>query len=129
MVCPFSFSVCGGLSEPPHADLNLCLATREDDPHWASFVCWVVEGTFFAECYKTTEFSFNNMPLVGLFGPSFERMFWDSICAVGNCGSICSRNVEPFIPRTGLNLLYDVDKLVTIELSTAWFASMPDLFF
>jgi len=88
-------------------DSNLCLVTRQDDLQWSSFVFWIVEATFYAEENGITMALSNDMPTVNLFGHDFQRMFRDVILSVGNYGEIYERNVQPFVPRSGLNLLYD----------------------
>lgn len=92
---------------PSAVDLNLCLATREDDVQWSKFVFWILEATVFAEENGVTEVTSNEMPTVGLFGDDFQRMFRDAMFVTGNYGEIYDRNLEAHVPRSGLNLLFD----------------------
>lgn len=85
---------------------NLCLATRQDDHDWYTFVYWIVAGTFYAEEHNVTSTNFHDMPEVNVYGPDFTRMFKDSILAMGSYAEIYERNVEPLFPRQGRNLLY-----------------------
>lgn len=87
------------------ADLNLCLATRQDDVQWSKYVYWIVESTFFAEEKNISFESSNQMPLVDLFGEALARMFRDAILAVGNYGDVYRRNLQIHIPREGRNLI------------------------
>ena len=84
---------------------NLCLAVKEGDHLWSSFVYWVSAGIVFAEENNITQGSSNNMPDVFLFGTNFTYMFQDVILAVGNYGEIFERNLEAYIPRSSRNLL------------------------
>ena len=84
---------------------NLCLAVHQDDKDWSSFVYWIVAGTFFAEEQNITQQLSNSMPEVFLYGPHFNRMYRDSILAVGSYGEIYERNLEDKIPRGGRNQL------------------------
>lgn len=85
---------------------TFCLATRQDDRDWSTFVYWSVAGTFYAEEYNVTSFNFHDMPEVNLYGPDLKRMFKDSILAMGSYAETYDRNVEHLIPREGRNLLY-----------------------
>lgn len=91
-----------------YLDSNRCLATREDDREWSIFVFWIVEAIVYAEANGIHRESSNEMPTVALYGIQFERMFRDAIGTVGNYGDIYVRNVEKFIPRTGLNGLFNM---------------------
>ena len=50
----------------------------------------------------------NELPLVSLFGPKFERMFRDAVHAVGNRATIYNRHVASHIPLSGRNILISV---------------------
>lgn len=92
-------------SDPTRVDDNLSLATREDDFQWSSFVYWLVDSTFFAEGNGISQRLSNSMPDVAIFGADFQRMLRDPILEFGNYGELYARNVEPFIPRRGRNLI------------------------
>ncbi|CAB9520747.1 Putative amino-acid ABC transporter-binding protein YhdW [Seminavis robusta] len=84
----------------------LALVTNQDDPEWTDFVYWVVTSTFFAEEQGITkDLAGSKMPTTNLFGPLYTRMFINAVQAVGNHGEIYTRNVEPLVPRGGLNAL------------------------
>ncbi|CAB9503850.1 extracellular solute-binding protein [Seminavis robusta] len=78
---------------------NFCLATRQDDHDWISFVYWVVMATIYAETNDIGSHSSHGMPEVLVFGSDLKRMFRDAILTVGSYAEIYARNVEPFIPR------------------------------
>lgn len=84
---------------------NFCLATRQDDHDWSTFVHWVVTSTFYAEDQNITSASFNSMPEVFVYGPEFRRMFRDVLLRVGNYAEMHERNLEPLYPRGGRNRL------------------------
>ena len=79
---------------------------RQDDPHFAAFVYWVVSATFYAEEHGITQSTASSMPLVSLFGNSvYFAMLRQTIAAVGNFGEIYQRNLGGVIPRSGANQL------------------------
>jgi len=80
-------------------------------------VFWVAEATVCAEESGITERTSNSMPLVNLFGLDFSRMFRDAIGTVGNHGEIYSYNLEPDIPREGLNQLAQQNATGPLHLS------------
>lgn len=84
---------------------NHCLATRQEDKDWASFVYWVVSATFYAEEQGITMENSNTMPEVFVYGKTFHRMFRDSVLAAGSYSEIYERNLQRLIPRSGRNLL------------------------
>ncbi|CAB9517475.1 extracellular solute-binding protein [Seminavis robusta] len=86
-------------------DENLCLATRQDDPQWSSFVYWTAQSIVYAEEHGITQLSSSNMPLTNLFGADLTRMFRDAVHAVGNFAQVYARNLEPRLPRGGRNRL------------------------
>jgi len=50
------------------------------------------------------------MPLVHSFGPDLQRMFRDSVYAVGNYGELYERNLASVLPRSGRNRLRALDE-------------------
>lgn len=84
---------------------NLCLATRQEDHDWSSFVNWIVTATFHAEAEGITQQTSNLMPEVGVYGVRFNRMLRDSILACGSYEEVYARNVERYVPRQGRNQL------------------------
>ena len=84
---------------------NLCLATRQEDKDWSKLVYWHVSGTIYAEENNITSTSFNAMPEVSIFGQSLNRVFKDSMLAMGSYGEMYERNLEPLYPRGGRNTL------------------------
>ena len=89
-------------------DENLCLATRQNDPQWSSFVNWVVDGTIHAEENGITQRLSNSMPVINVFGGNFSRFFRDALHAVGNYGEIYERNLSPLLRRSGRNTINSV---------------------
>jgi len=81
------------------------LATKQDDPQWSSFVYWVVMSTFYAEEEGISQEESLDMPLVGVLGQDYNRMYRDAIRAVGNYGEIYDRNVNARVQRQGRNEL------------------------
>lgn len=86
-------------------DENLCLATREDDLQWSSFVHWTVASTIYAEDNGISQRMSNAMPEINWFGRALSRSFRDAVHAVGSYAAIFERNVLPFYPRSGRNQL------------------------
>ncbi|CAB9511212.1 Putative amino-acid ABC transporter-binding protein YhdW [Seminavis robusta] len=86
-------------------EVNLCLATRQDDSLWSSFASWVVASTIFAEQTSIAKESADSMPKVDLFGSPFENMFQHAVGCVGNYGEIWEANLEPLVARSGPNVL------------------------
>lgn len=84
------------------------LATRNDDIQWAKFVYWLVEAIFFAGDNNISEINAEKMPTVNLFGSGFSNMFQEVVLNIGNYGTMYDHNIEPHVPRSGLNLPYDV---------------------
>lgn len=84
---------------------SLALVTRQDDPQWTSFINWIVCATFYAEEDGISQATYNLMPEVNLFGPSYASMFKDVIRAVGSYGYIYKRSAVSRYPRTILNML------------------------
>lgn len=79
---------------------------RQDDPHFAAMVTWIVSATFHAEERGITQRTASLMPLVSLFGNSVYRgMLRQAIAAVGNFGEIYERNLGEISPRSGANQL------------------------
>lgn len=89
-------------------DSNRCLATRQADHEWSTFVFWIAEAIVFAEQNGMGKATSNSMPTVGLYGSNFNRLFRNVIAAVGSYNEIYERNLEDLIPRQGLNLLADM---------------------
>ncbi|CAB9522337.1 Putative amino-acid ABC transporter-binding protein YhdW [Seminavis robusta] len=98
----FSQAYFYGYSE---AEDSLCLATMQDDHDWSSFVYWTVAATVHAEEMLLNKTSSNQMPMVGLFGSSHQRMFRDAILAVGSYADMYERNLQAIVPREGRNFL------------------------
>lgn len=92
-------------SFPISFDANLCLATRQDDPQWSSFVYWSAISLVFAEDRGITQRLSPQMPEVNLFGPQFQFMFRDAVHSVGNHGQIYDRDVARYVTRDGRNML------------------------
>ena len=69
--------------DDPTGGKAFSLVTKEDDAQWTNFVNWVVMSTIYAEENNIVQTTSNEMPLVNLFGPNFERMMRDTILAVG----------------------------------------------
>ena len=86
-------------------ELNLCLATRQEDHLWSSFVYWIAAGIIEAEEAGITQGMSNNMPDVFLFGSLYDLMFQDAILAVGNYHEIYQKHLQEYIPRSGRNQL------------------------
>lgn len=84
---------------------NFALVTRQDDPQWSSFVYLVVTATFYAEQQGITQRTFQRMPLVNLFGPTFSTMLQSLIEAVGSYAEIFDRSANSRYPRTEINKL------------------------
>jgi hypothetical protein len=102
----FAFSPCyffGG----QYGSSALSLATREDDSQWSAFVRWIVWSIVYAEEAGITKNDATEMPVVGLFGASYHRMFRYVILFLGNYGDIYERNLGSLLPRFGANLLND----------------------
>lgn len=73
----------------------LALVTRQDDPHFAAFVWWMVAATFYAEEEGINKTTAQQMPQMLLFGAgNFLLSLIRMIEAVGNYGEIYSRNLE-----------------------------------
>ena len=66
---------------------------------------WMLQALIFAEENGITREDSSKMPIVNLYGSQFRRLFRDAIGSVGNFGEIYERNLEPYIPRKGLNKL------------------------
>ena len=98
--------MCPSLSHS-NLDSNRCLATKQGDHEWATFVFWIVEAIVFADESGIGMARSNAMPTVGLYGTKFSRLFRDVIATVGSYGEIYERNLEDLVPREGLNLLAD----------------------
>ncbi|CAB9529228.1 extracellular solute-binding protein [Seminavis robusta] len=84
---------------------NTCLASRLDAHDWREFVFWTVMGVVHAEENGIDKATSNLMPEVFSFGDQFNRMFRDSVLAVGNYGELYERNLESLVPRGGRNML------------------------
>ena len=89
---------------------NHCLATREDDHEWSTFAYWIVVAMVYAEEKGINRENSNDMPTVNSFGTDLRRMFRDAVNTMGNHGDIYMHNMEAYIPRAGLNLLYHENK-------------------
>jgi len=85
-------------------------------------VFWTVDALVYAEESGITKSKSNSMPIVNLFGKGFSRMLRDAIGTVGNYGEIYSRNLEPSIPREGLN------RLVQDNTTGPLYLSFPGIF-
>ena len=90
---------------PISFDENLCLATRQDDPEWSAFVFWAAQAVVYAEENNILMESSNEMPLVDVFGPDFQRMFRDVVNCVGNYDELYQRHISAILPRGGRNML------------------------
>lgn len=64
----------------------------------------MVASTFYAEENYISNSTSDEMPLVNLFGPTYQNMFRDAISVVGNYGEMYAGSVEEFVPRAGRNL-------------------------
>ena len=84
---------------------NMCLATRNEDKQWSSYVYWVAQALVYAEERGIDQRSSNEMPLVKLFGFERQRAFRDAIHAVGNYEEVYSRHLQSILPRGGRNRL------------------------
>ncbi|CAB9530033.1 extracellular solute-binding protein [Seminavis robusta] len=84
---------------------NLCMATKEGDHTWSSFVYWIVAAVVQAEESGVDQGMSNGMPNVALFGSNFELMFQDAILAIGNYHEMYQKHMGGRIRRTGRNLL------------------------
>jgi len=84
---------------------NLCLATRQDDHDWSTFVDWTVSATIYAEEIGVNQTASYQMPEVFVYGEDRKRMFRDCILAVGSYAEIYDRNLASYIPRGGRNVL------------------------
>lgn len=93
---------------PDDPEEALCLATRDDDQQWATFVYWIVSAAFHAEANGINQRLSNAMPEVHLFGPNFLRMLRDPILEFGNYAELYERNVGPYIPRGGRNQINSI---------------------
>lgn len=102
---PYFYSANNNNTRDTVGEENLCVAVKEGDHLWSSFVYWISAGIIYAEENNITQGSSNNMPDVFLFGTDFTYMFQDVILAVGNYGEIFERNLEAYIPRSSRNLL------------------------
>ena len=94
-----------GSADTSVTETNLCLATRQGDHLWASFVYWIAAAIVQAEEMGITQGKSNSMPSVHLFGGSLLLMLQDAILTVGNYAEIYERNVADRFPRAGRNLL------------------------
>lgn len=89
---------------------NLCLATREDDPNWTSFVYWTAQSLVYAEENNISQSTSHLMPLVHCFGEDLQRMFRDAVHAMGNYKEVYDRNLADILPRGGRNMLNLVEE-------------------
>ena len=78
----------------------------KDDPVWSDFVYWTIQALFMAEEMDATA---SDMPTTNLFGPLFHSMLKDTVGAGGHYGKIYQNHFENTVPRTGLNLVNDVN--------------------
>ncbi|CAB9505313.1 extracellular solute-binding protein [Seminavis robusta] len=96
---------------------NLCLATRQEDQEWVSFVLWTVTSLFYAEHNGVDSSSAELMPSVSSFGCClYNDMFVRAVAAVGNYGDIYERNLHEMVPRGGRNLLFPFINATTPKL-------------
>jgi len=84
---------------------NFCLAVRQDDHDWDTFVYWVVMATIIAEDRGINLANSTKMPEVFVFGSEYNRMLRDAILAVGSYEEIYNRNLEGIVARGGRNVL------------------------
>ena len=89
---------------------SFAFLTRHDDPQWSDFVYWVVMGLIYAESADiSSQENLSDLPVINLFGEEFTEMFVDIISAVGSYAEIYNNTLEPLIPRSGGNLLNDLN--------------------
>jgi hypothetical protein len=86
-------------------DENLCLATRQDDPQWSSFVYWTAQSIVYAEEHGVVQSASSQLPLIGVFGLTLQRMFRDAVHSIGNYNEVYQRNLAGMLPRAGRNML------------------------
>lgn len=86
-------------------DENLCLATRQDDPQWSTFVYWASQSIIYAEEQGIEQRTSSQMPLIYFYGVGFRRMFRDAIAMVGNYNEVYQRHLNRILPRGGRNRL------------------------
>jgi hypothetical protein len=84
---------------------NIALAINQDDPQWTSFVSLVVTATFYADEQGITSATFQKMPVVNLFGPTFSNMLQNVIKAVGSYSQMYERSADSVYPRAANNEL------------------------
>jgi ABC-type amino acid transport substrate-binding protein len=85
----------------------LALVTRDDDPTWADFVSWIVEGLLHAEEKNITQSNPSLFFTSDLFGIQYNKMFVNAIAAVGNYAEIYKRNLQSVVPRKPVNTIND----------------------
>lgn len=108
-------------------DENLCLATSQDDPQWASFVYWTAQSLVYAEEHDLEQYQSYEMPLVHAFGPGYVRIFRDTIHYAGNYGDLYASTVAPILPRQGRNRLnLKEDKISPLVYIPPGFAVLDD---
>ena len=86
-------------------DENLCLATRQDDPQWSSFVSWTAQSLIYAEEQGISQSIASELPLVYSFGLDLSSMFVHAVDAVGNYDEVYDRHLSEILPRGGRNEL------------------------
>jgi len=81
------------------------MMTTQRDEQWSDFVYWAVMATISAEDQGVTQDTFDQMPLVNVFGPAFQHMLWNVVEAVGSYEEIYARQLGAILPGRGPNVL------------------------
>ena len=85
--------------------LFLCLATRDDDPHWSDIVNHMIQSLITGEAQGMTQSMAQDFVSASNFGLGSEVMFQTAIAAVGNYGEMYERHFEWYFPRSEINLI------------------------
>ena len=83
----------------------LSMVARDDDRRWCDVIFWTQQALVAAEEQGVTQSTANDLSLTSVFGPEFDDIFIETVRAVGNYGEVYARNVEPIVPRGGLDTI------------------------
>lgn len=66
---------------------------------------WAVMASVYAEAYGIDKDLSLDLPIIGSFGPPFEKFFQHVVGTIGNYNEIYERNLGNVMPRSGRNML------------------------
>lgn len=83
----------------------LAMVARDNDRRWCDIIFWTQQALVSAEEQGVTQSTADDLSLTSAFGEEFDNIFVEMIRAVGNYGEVYARNVEPIIPRAGMDTI------------------------